>query len=739
MAQIPSQKMKNRLNRVVAFIILIGFLIVAFKLSYVAIGKNKEYSKLADNQHFRGVTINADRGTIYDANMKVLAQSATVWTVIISPSDIIKAGQQDLVATGLSEILEMDKNTILDKTKNEKSQYEIVKKRIEKPQADAIRNFVTDKNAVGVSLIEDSKRYYPYNNLASSVIGFTGDENKGLYGLEAYYDEYLKGLPGYMMAAKNATGSDMPFQYEKMHEPVDGNSLVLTIDEVIQHYLEKALDNVITQHNVKNRAAGVVMDVNTGKVLAMASKPDFNLNEPFTISDPKSKEYLETITDEEQKKKETANLREAQWKNKVITETYEPGSVFKIVPAAASLEEGTSTLESRFNCTGSIQPVAGAQVMKCWKHSGHGTQNFTTAIVNSCNPALVNIGAGLGPQKFYKYFKSFGMTEKSGIDLPGEVNSITLAEKDLGPVQLASSSFGQSNKITPLQMITAASAAVNGGKLYQPYVVDKIINKDGKIIKTNKPNVRRQVISEDTSNKILGVLEAVVANNTESNGKIKGYRISGKSGTSEKLETPQKDDYISSFVGFAPADNPQIAVLVIVDEPTAGHIYGNLVAAPTVAQVLSETLPYLGINPSYSEEDLQKISITVPNYIGQEVANAQSKLIQQGVEVKVVGSGSNVIKQIPAAGNAIHRGGKVILYTEESSQEESVTVPNVIGMTPQQANKTLANVGLNIKFTGNAESQNSTVISQNVAAGTVIARGSIIQVNCVITSGGEGG
>ena len=721
----PTLKMKNRLNRVVITFVLIGFVILTGRIGYISVVQNSFFKAKATEQQLDDITVNPKRGTIYDRNMKVLAQSATVWTVFISPVDV-KEKDRDKIAAELSTILGVDKEEVLKKSKK-KNRYEVIKKKVEKPEVDKILTFTKDNDITCIHTVEDSKRYYPYGNFASTVIGFTGTDNQGLYGLEAYYDDQLKGVAGRVVSAKNAKGTDMPFSYEKLYEPRDGNSLVTSLDEVIQHYLEKALDQVIVEQKVKNRACGIVMDVNTGEVLAMSTKPDFDLNDPFTVTDVSTKEALSKLTGDELKK-QTAIAREKQWKNKAITELYEPGSVFKIVTGSAALEEKAVSLKSTFSCGGVVN-IAGTK-MKCWKAGGHGHQDLTAAFVNSCNPAFISVGAQLGATKFFNYFKAYGMTEKTDIDLPGEEQSLYIPQDKYGPVQLASASFGQSNKITPLQMITAACTAVNGGKLIQPHVVTKALDSKGNTVKTYNPSAKRQVISEDTSAIMREVLEQVVSANGGSNAYVKGFRIGGKTGTSQKLDG-DKDARVSSFVGFAPADDPKIAIMIMVDEPGAGAVYGSVVAAPAAAAVMSDTLPYLGIEPKYTQEELDKLEVTVPNVKGQNPLNAQAKLSNVGLKYRVVGAGDKVIRQVPAGGT-MPRNGTVILYTEENAKTEKATVPDLVGLTPAQANRALTNAGLNIKMDGASEHVNAKVVSQDIAKDTQVEKGTVVTIKCLI-------
>lgn len=731
MAAGPSLKMKNRLMNLVASLAVILFVAVIIRIAYLTIFQHEYYRTIASGQQLDDMTINANRGTIYDRNMKVLAQSATVWTVFISPLDIATDAEREKIASGLSDILDVPKKDILKKMAI-KNRYQEIKKKVEKPEVDKISKFKEENGITSIYTIKDTKRYYPYGNFASTVIGFTGADNQGLYGIEAYYDEYLKGTPGRIVSAVNANGTDMPFNYEKYYDPKDGNGLVLTIDESIQHFVEKTLEQVVVEQKVKNRTCSIVMDVNTGAVLAMATKPDFDLNQPFEITDSSVKKAINKLNGKK-RAVALANAREAQWKNKAITELYEPGSVFKVVTGSSALEEKVVSPSSTFHCSGAYSFHNGASPIHCWKRSGHGTLDLTGAFVNSCNPSFIAIGQKLGVSKFYSYLKSYGITEKTGIDLPGEANSLTIAKENYGTVELASASFGQSNKITPIQMITAYAAVVNGGYLVQPHVVSQRLDDSGSVLQSYDHGIKRQVISEETSKTMRTILEACVTANGGSSAYIKGFRIGGKSGTSQKLDKDGgKSARVSSFVGFAPANDPKIAVLVMVDEPGAGEEYGSVVAAPAVASIMSDTLPYIGVEKSYSPEELAEMDVTVPNVTNTPIIAAQNKIKNMNLKCKVIGSGSKVTKQMPSSGSSIPKDGTVVLYTDKNPKAQMVKVPQLKGLSPSAANSVLTNAGLNIKFGSGASGNSAAKVSrQDIAAGTKVARGTVVTVTCV--------
>ncbi|MBQ4100188.1 MAG: PASTA domain-containing protein [Oscillospiraceae bacterium] len=723
---------------VVCFGILIG---VLFDLQVLS---NDELQSKAVKQQMSVTTIEPERGSILDRNQKLLAQSAPVWTVLISPiyyndgntDEAVKKDEEmkEKVADGLSKILDVAKEDILALT--EKKSYElVVKRRIEKSLADKVRQYIVDNEIVGVTLREDSKRYYPYGSFASTVLGFTGVDNQGLSGIESYYEKYLKGTSGRVVASKNARGTDMPFKYETMYEPEDGYDLILTIDEVIQHYLEKHLETAVIEHKVGDRAVGIIMDVNNGEILGMTTKDDYDPNNPFVVADEETAAYIETLSGEE-KTNALAAAQSLQWRNKAISDPYEPGSIFKVITASAALEQGVVKTSDRFYC-GGFSEVAGTKI-SCWKTAGHGSQNFTEGLMNSCNPVFMAVGERLGGSNFFKYFKAFGFTEKTGIDLPGEAGTAGLyytAEKlNVGPVELANESFGQSFKVTPIQIITAISAAVNGGKLYEPYIVKQIIDDDQNIISSTEPTVKRQVVSESVSKEIAMMMEEVVSTGSGKNAYVKGYRIGGKTATSEKLdkedEQGEKSYRIASFIGIAPADDPQIAVLVILDEPHDETTYGSVLAAPVVGGIMSDVLPYLGIEPKYSAEELEKIDVTTPGVVGMLPHDAQAQITKQGLKCEILGEGEKVIKQIPNKGEQIPRGGMVVLYTEENYQKGKNKVPNVIGMTAQQANQALKNAGFNIRLSGAGLDQKGAIaVTQSYEAETELEMGTVIDVD----------
>ncbi|NLJ16542.1 MAG: PASTA domain-containing protein [Clostridiales bacterium] len=751
----PTKRMRFKLNFVVLPFMVLLAVYIAVKLFGVSILQSDMLKALANSQQMQSISIGAHRGTIYDRNNKVLAQSVTVWQVILSPRDLYiyekdnieneiedRPSRED-ICKKLSEILEVDYENLLERSKNTKNAFYIVKRKVEKETIDKLNQYLTENTVASnaVYTIEESKREYPNGSLLSTVLGFTNYDDDGVYGIEAYYNDYLKGVDGKIMFAKDKDGNQMPVANDIKYDAVDGNSIQLTIDEVLQYYVEKYLELAVTENKVQERATAIIMNVNTGAILAMATTPSFDPNSPGELYSQTDKEYIAQLKaaakDEEALafvESEEARLRERQWKNKAITELYYPGSVFKTVTGASALDEETVSLESTFNCSGS-ENVAGTRI-KCWRTSGHGTLDFTQAMVKSCNPSFIKIGQSLGVSSFVKYFKAFGFAEKTGIDLPGEAQSLYVKEEDMGPVELASSSFGQTNKVTAIQMITAFAAVVNGGKLVTPYIVDKIIDNNGNVIKTTQPTVKRQVISEETSETMRKVLEEVVVANGGNNAYITGYRLAGKSGTSEKIDKKNETGtmyYVSTFASAAPANNPEIAMLVIADEPTGGQFYGSAVAAPVVSAVFKEGLPYLGIHPQYTAEELEDMATTVPYLVGLEAMRAESNLTAKGLVAEFVGSRDGVVtKYYPSTGDSIPKGGKVVIYMGDEETQKS-TVPNVVGMTLEEANIAITDAGFNMMSSGGAvNNADAKAVSQSVSAGSKVPKGTVIEVKFIV-------
>lgn len=734
----PNKMMLTRIAAVMLVLIIALSVVSTGSLVNIMIINGEKYQNDASEQQLYDSLVTAPRGDIYDRNMQTLATSSPAWTVYITPNGIrsIKKAEdaekvKKKIAEGLSEILEMDYDTVYDYT-GKKSYYVIVKKKIEKTVADKVRQFILDNKDLELSqyigLDSTTKRYYPNGNLASVVLGFVGSDDQGLSGLESYYDNELTGTAGRVVAAKNAAGTNMPFSYEKVENAVKGGSLVLTLDNYVQYTADKYLEAAIEENQIAERGAAVVMNVNTGAILAMSVKGDFDPNAPFTLSAADQKKVDETEGDEE-KKKVQSELLNRQWRNKAVSDTYEPGSVFKAVTAAIALEENLVNKNSSFFCNGHAT-VAG-QSYHCHKTTGHGSQNLMQAIANSCNPAFITIGQLVGVNTFSKYFKAFGFTEKTGIDLPGEAASTYHKEEKMGPVELASSSFGQTFNVTPMQLICAISATVNGGYLVQPHMVEKILDENNKVKKTVASSTKRQVISESTSATMRELLNFVSENGAK-NSLVAGYNIGAKTGTSQKvskiLQTGDKRLYIGSCATVAPIEKPEIAVFVMLDEPKGEKYYGGAISAPVNSKIMADILPYLGFEPSYTEEQLQKLAITVPDTVGSAIADAKGKITTQKLEYKVVGNGEKVVRQLPAAGSKVISGGVVILYTEDGAEVTKATVPNFKGLSATDVNAAAARAGVNVEFSGNTSTGGLKAYKQSVEAGKEVDAGTVITV-----------
>ncbi|HIW74667.1 MAG TPA: PASTA domain-containing protein [Firmicutes bacterium] len=731
----PTRQMWRR--SIVVMVLLIGvcFSAVIGKLSILQIVQADEWREKAVNQQMSDSIISPKRGTIYDANMTVLAQSATVWTVIMSPKDIADEDTRVKIADELSAMLEVDRDTLYNKTLKTNSQYEIVKSKIEYPLAETLRTWIEENALTGVfRIIEDYKRYYPLNSLASEVLGFTGTDNYGLYGLEAYYEDTLAGKPGRVVTAKNGWGDELStkMKFEKTVDAEDGNSLVLTIDSVVQYYAEKYLEIAVKENGCTNRGACIIMDVNTGAIVAMATKGDFDPNDPMTVTDPDAAAAIALLSGDE-RSEALKKAREEQWVNKPISDYYEPGSVFKVFTSAMALEEDVVNEDTSFYCKGYIT-IAGTRV-GCHKAGGHGSENFVQAVSNSCNPAFAEIGQKLGRSLFWKYYQGFGFTNRTGIDMLSEslvTSSLYHNEDQLNIMELSVSAFGQTFKVTPIQMITAMAAVANGGKLMQPYVVQQVLDADGNVVSNTQPTVKRQVISEETSERLCKILDVSV-NSGSKNAYVAGYRMAGKTGTSDKTDQNNAtgtSNVVASFAGFAPSDNPQYAILVLLDEPQVAVRFGGTISAPVAQKIMTEALPYLGVEPVYTDEEIASMERTTPDVLDKEVSTAQSLLTNSELRYKVVGSGSTVIKQVPDKGESIPKNGIVVLYTDEEDLSQTTTVPNFSGMTLAQANVAAANANINIQMVGlGLESGEAKASSQSIAEGTAVPLGTVVEVN----------
>lgn len=729
----PAQRLRQRTAILILLILVLGFGAAVLRLTYLTTVQSSELQESAVDLQLADTTVSAKRGTIYDANGNVLAESASVWQVVMSPVNFKNDKQRQAAAKGLSEIFDLEYNDVLDDTKQQ-SHYVVVKRRIESDEREKVLELIDtlkkDYSCSGViQLLDDYKRYYPKNSLASSVIGFTGSDDQGLEGIEYEYDSYLSGTPGRIITAQNARGTDMPFRYEQNVESEDGNNVYLTIDETIQSICEKYMQKGVEDNNVLNKGVCIAMDVNTGAILAMVTTDGYDLNNPYELS-AKDKKKIKSTPKKKQAEAESAALSN-MWRNKAVADTYMPGSVFKMCIASAALEENLVNDKTSFTCTGSIE-VEG-ETIHCSNISGHGTQSFVEAISNSCNPAFVQIGQMLGASKFRQYYQGFGFSDKTGIDLPGEAEDSFWKEGKMGGVDLAVASFGQNFSITPIQMITACAAVSNGGYVVQPHVVSKITDSKGNVIKTVDKKVKRQVISDDTSKKMNEYLEYNTERQGAAAGYISGYKVAGKTGTSEKkgvtkVESSFSEDYISSFCGYAPADDPQIAMLVFFDTPDGDAYYGSQVSSPVFINIMSEVLPYLDVKTSYTDEELGYVDASAGDYTGVSVDEAKTAVEADGFTATVKGNGSTVISQIPTVSSGLQKGGSIVLYTDSDSQSETVSVPSLIGLSPDEVNDVASAYGLNVSFSG-ATTSSGTSSSQNIEAGTSVSPGTVITVS----------
>ena len=758
LAKGTTEKMWRKALGITAVLVFLGFGAVVVSLFRWQILRGEEMSTAALDQSLTSTTLNAMRGTIYDATGKVLAQSASVWTVVLEPAyfanyDDPEATRQK-VASGLASILDMDETEVYEKTQGN-SYFVYLKRKVETSVRDEINQFLEDNDiSSGVRLIEDYKRYYPYGTVASTVLGFTGTDGQGLDGVELQYDTELRGTSGRLISSRNALGTDMPFEYEQYVEAQDGNNLVLTIDETVQSVLEKYLAEGVDQFNVKNGAVAIMMDVDTGAILGLATTPSYDPNDPFTIYDENLQAQIDALPEDEQ----DAAFNEAQlkqWRNKAVSDTYYPGSVFKMCTYAMGLEEGVVTEQTTYTCTGSVLVDGWDDPIHCWRHSGHGLETFRDGLCNSCNPYTIYIGQLLGGETFAKYREAFGFTESTGIDLPGEAVTLYHSAIELinTPSNLAVESFGQNFSITPLHMITAAAAIANGGYLVTPHVVDRVVDQDGNIVQTADTSYRRQVISEETSAAITDILQQNVESGSATGGYVAGYRICGKTGTSEKVDKWNEDrtqdmEYIASYCGFAPAEDPQYALLVFFDEPdddtNGGYNGGNAVAGPYFAKMMEELLPYLGVEAQYNEEEYANLDTMAPTVTGMTLEQAYAELEEAGLSYSVVGDESDsaaitVTEQVPAGGSAVPKEGTVVLYTSGYDESSTyVTVPDFTGYTVADANYVAGLNMVQISVSGSS-AETATVTAQSIEAGEQVKQGTVITLTFVDTANTETG
>ena len=746
----PAQRPNNTiLSRTLVVMIVCGivaFIVLGVNLYKIQINEHDKYEQMAVEQQTRSTTIAASRGTITDKNGNTLAMSATAYTVFLSPHDV-EYYKEDInaIADGLSRILDIDRDSIIEKSKDTASYYKTLAKKLEDDKTEQVRQFISDGGYKSIHIENDTKRYYPYGSLACHVIGFVGTDNTGLDGIESRYDSYLTGTDGRSVRLTANNGTEMLLDsYEDYYDAIDGDDIELTIDVTIQSIAEKYLEQAIVDNRAQNGGCCIVMDVNTGAVLAMASKNDYDLNNYLEVSDA-DRERIELIEDEEARSEELKAARLKQWRNKAVSDTYEPGSVFKIITMAMALEENAVSETEDFYCGGKMQVLGRTadNPLNCWKHAGHGSQTLKEAAMHSCNVAFANIGMRVGASTFYDYVEAFGLFDKTGLDLPtgAEASSQWWSREafcrpyDLS--SLAAASFGQTFNVTPIQMITAISAVANGGYLMEPHVVNKITNNNGETVYSSEKKVVRQVLSNATSKKVCEILEAVVGEDggTGSNAYVAGYRVAGKTGTTTKTTVYAATgikEYMVSFCGFAPADNPRIAVLVILDNPVNdGQIYvsGGVMAAPAVGKIIGEVLPYLGVEPVYTDGEASMIDVTVPRLVDLSISDATAKAAEKGLGVRTVGDGDTVTGQLPAANAEVTAGTEIILYAGETAPEDEVTVPNLKGMSVTKARQTLADKGLYLDTSGASPSNDGAAVSsQSVQEGETVKYGSVIKV-----------
>ena len=752
---------------IVAFVPLIG------TLYHLMITEHDYYNEKAIKNQTRSTNLTATRGVIYDANMNVLASSSTVETVFIDPNEIAEQMKQpensnllDQIARGLGEILDVEPSFVYEQAADKQYRYKVIKRKISEELADEVRAFISENSITGVYLETDLKRYYPKSSLAAQALGFVSSDNNGSEGLEAYYNEELSGTAGKVVTSKGNYGSEMLYTYEKYYDASDGSSLITTIDSTVQAYVEKNLQNAIDKYDIKNGAFCIVMDVNTGEIKAMATLGSYDPNNYLEIYDDTTALLLENERAAalalpeasaayeaaiETYKQDVAAARMAQWRNRCVSDGYEPGSTFKLITLASALDSGAVTLNDSFYCSGQEKFTGRKQILNCWKSAGHGAQTTAQALGNSCNIAFGHIGLRMGGDTFYDYLKSFGVMEKTGVDLPGEASGLFYERKYLndpanyGRSYLITSSFGQSFRITPMQLVRAVAAIVNGGYVLEPYIVSEVVDADGNTVEKNEKTVLRQVISQQTSETMRTLMEQVVTEGTASAARTPGYRVGGKTGTSEKLDEydengQQVKDKIVSFVGVAPIDDPKYVVLVALDTPAYSensekytvhgmYISGGLMAAPTVRDIFLDILPYLGVEPDYGSEDIRGVNFTVPDVIGMDETEAGELLAEKTITYRVVGTGSVVTDQLPVAGSQVPGNSQIILYMGAEKQATRVEVPDFIGCSVADVNYLASNAGLYVQAKGTDRTDVYVLAAyQDIDPGTEVDRGTTITV-----------
>lgn len=801
-ARRANQVIRGRTMLIMLLLGVASFTVLFWKLYDLQINRHDELKAEAVSQQTDSVVISASRGTIYDKNGEIMAISYSTETVLLDPGgvqDFVESQEQKIqdaaeeaaekgapytapevldqayIARGLSRILDVEEETILEHLENTANRYWEVKKKVDQDVADEVRRFINgeiddegnqlttvdeDGNTVlistggrptrlqGISLTPDTKRLYPFGSLAGNVIGFVNANNMGAYGLEASYDDVLSGSTGLTITPTNVNGTPLLFSGgEQMFDAENGSSLVLTLDTNVQYALEKGLESMLDKYDAANGGTGIVMDVNTGGIVAMASYPNYDPGDFSTIYTEGLQAELDAALAEIQQNRSTYETEEAynqalanaratiqfkQWRNKCYQDTYEPGSTFKPITLATALEEGVVNMNTTFTCTGSIHVEGWGKPINCSKRAGHGTQTLKVATGNSCNPAFVTMGLKIGTEAYYRYLKSFGLMETTGIDLPAEAEGIFANEDSFNSnvVSLAAYSFGQTFNVTPLELIRAQAATINGGYLYTPYLVEQVLDDEGNILSQHETTAVRQVISEETSAKVRECLEWVVSDGGGRNGQVTGYRIGGKTGTADKTGTK---DVVVSFMCFAPADDPQYIMLLTMDTPsrtTGTAVFGGTMVAPVASQIMSEILPLLGVEPDYTAEELVGADTTVPNVVGQTREAAEDRLADLGFTFRTVGDGDTVTDQTPAGGAIVPGNASIILYLGQEKPDTPCTVPNVVGKSASEANKAITNAGLIMKVTGTttASSGNVYAITQSLPAGTEVAAGTVVTV-----------
>lgn len=744
---------------------IVAFVILAGRLVKLMLVDHEYYQSKAISNQTRSTSVTASRGTVYDRNMEVLAASTSVENIFLDPLELKQNHVDiDFLAENLAVLLDLDEDYIKKQASDTAMRYKLLRRKQGKEVCDAVRQFVSDNDIVGVHLEPDSLRYYPNCATASQLLGFTNTENKGSEGLEAYYNSILEGTAGAVITTKGNNETEMLYSYETYYEATDGDSLVLTIDLTVQKALEKQMRDAIDRYDVQNGAFGIVMDAQTGDILAMATLGGYDPNSYLTIYDDDVEMELEAqyqaameYPEDSEEREEAlsaynsavAAARLKQWRNRCVSDGYEPGSTFKLFTLAAGLDSGAVTLNDTFYCAGAEKLEGRQQPLNCWRHSGHGSETTAQALQNSCNIAFAHMGLKIGGGTLYDYCRAFGLMEQTGIDLPGEASGLfhsreRLSDNDTyGTSYLIATSFGQTVKPTPIQMVTAVSAVVNGGYLLEPHVVSQVLDEKGNVLESYGRSVVRQVISEETSATMCELIESVVTEGTAKNAKVAGFRIGGKTGTAEKTDTREDNgqltnDKIVSFVGIAPMNDPRYVVLVALDTPNPQsgiYISGGVMAAPTVAAVFEDILPYLGVEAEYEEGDMSRINVRMPDVSGMSESKAAAVLQESGLSYRILGSGSSIVSQLPKAGRELPAGSTVLLYTDDSMPTDPVTVPNLMGMNVTDATKALTDCGLYLQAKGtDSTAWHVVVTGQDIAAGTQVERGTTVTVLFADTS-----